>query len=131
MMLRLRVLEGPLKLLVAFLCQGEGKSARGMCTNLRLQLQLNVIAIGNVFAIAELCGIHVLIEMQLSVFVPFERGTGMAHSRGHCTGSLFCQTRHGRSSASLANRCQRDLAKLKVCQPRLELIQANNDYWTP
>lgn len=45
MMLRLRVLGGPLKLLVAFLCQGEGKSALGMCTDLRLQLQVNVIAI--------------------------------------------------------------------------------------
>lgn len=45
MMLRLRVLGGPLKLLVAFLCQGEGKSALGMCTDLRLQLQVNAIAI--------------------------------------------------------------------------------------
>ena len=42
---KVKVLGGPLKLLVAFLCQGEGKSALGMCTDLRLQLQVNVIAI--------------------------------------------------------------------------------------
>ena len=64
MMLRLRVLGGPLKLLVAFLCQGEGKSAFGMCTDLRLQLQVNAIA----SKCNCNCGIHVLIEMHLSVF---------------------------------------------------------------
>lgn len=50
-------------------------------------------------------------------------GGGMDHSGRHSAWRFFCPARDGRPAASLADRCQRDPAKLEICEQMLGQMQ--------